>query len=127
MASEPNSHALFTIAHYCSLYNQFVLLSVYSYEFFVSELIVWLCFFSSDIFIPVSPTRILVFLLVQLTHQLFSGVCELSPYPPCCSTYYIYIAGLPVVLWLLACWCWGGAGVGVGGGGGGKGANVAQL
>ena len=28
---------------------------------FVSELIVWLCFFSSDIFIPVSPTHILVF------------------------------------------------------------------
>ena len=51
---------LLIIAHY---YNQFVLLSVYSYEFFVSELIVWLCFFSSDIFIPVSPTRILVFFL----------------------------------------------------------------
>ena len=33
---------LLIIAHY---YNQFVLLSVYSYEFFVSELIVWLCFF----------------------------------------------------------------------------------
>ena len=46
---------LLIIAHY---YNQFVLLSVYSYEFFVSELIVWLCFFFLVIYSSLSAPRV---------------------------------------------------------------------